>query len=50
MIRVEPLSQHRASVPTIATWHFAEWGELTGATTVADYLGKERTVMSYTLT
>jgi GNAT superfamily N-acetyltransferase len=34
---LEPLSRHPWLVPTIAGLHFAEWGPLTGAASLAEY-------------
>ena len=34
---IEDLSKHMDFIPLLAEWHFAQWGDLTGALTEADY-------------
>jgi GNAT superfamily N-acetyltransferase len=37
-MEIDDLGQHRAWIGTIAGWHFDQWGPLTGAATLAEYV------------
>ena len=36
---IEDLQRHPSLIPTIARWHFDQWGPLTGAATLEGYIG-----------
>ena len=39
MMRIDHLSRQRDAIPTIARWHFDQWGLLTGYPSEAEYTG-----------